>query len=146
MIVIQTSDGGEYMSTSYNSLHGTLVNCIDGTVQLPAIEYAKKIWNVEWVDVITDAAPERILSEAKGLEKADHIHDNIEASLCNQIKKRLAIVSHSDCDINTASDWKKIKMLRRAIEHLKSKHTDAEVMGIWINNEGIPCSLGDEMP
>ena len=132
------------MNTTYNSSHGTLVNCIDGTVQLSAIDFAKKIWNVEWVDVITDAAPERILSEAKDTEKVDHIHNNIDASLCNQRKKLLAIASHSDCDINKVSDRKKIEMLQRAVNHLKSKHADADVIGIWVNGEGIPSSLGHE--
>lgn len=132
------------MNTSYSTAHGTLVNCIDGTVQLSAIDFAKKIWNVKWVDVITDVAPERILSEAKDREEVHHIHDNIEASLCNQRTKRLAIVSHSGCDVNKVSDDRKIEMLRRAVDHLRSKYADADVMGIWVDGEGVPSRLSRE--
>ncbi len=129
------------MNGPYDSTHGTLVNCIDGTVQLSAIDFAKKTWNVKWVDVITDAAPEKILSEAQDREQVDHIHDNIRVSLSNQQTKRLAVVSHSGCDINKVSDDRKIEMLRRAVDHLRSKYADADVMGIWVDGEGILSPL-----
>jgi hypothetical protein len=123
------------MKKQYDSDHGTIVNCLDGTVQLPAINFAKHIWKVSWVDVITEAAPEKILSEAKDKETISRIHQNIESSLCGQQTKRLAIVSHSGCDINKAPDDKKKEMLRQAIGYLKERYTDADVIGIWVDGK-----------
>jgi len=41
----------------------TVINCIDGRIQLPVIEYLKIRFNVEYVDTITEAGPNLILSE-----------------------------------------------------------------------------------
>jgi hypothetical protein len=40
----------------------TVVNCIDGRVQLPVIEFLKNRFGVDFVDCITEAAPVRILA------------------------------------------------------------------------------------
>lgn len=132
------------MNTSYSTAHATLVNCIDGTVQVSAIDFVRKIWNVQWVDVVTDGAPERILSDAKCGGQADHIHTNIETSLCDQRTQRLAIAAHSGCDINEEPDDRKIEMLRLAVNHLKHRYTNAQVIGIWIDHKGLPSSVSCE--
>ena len=124
------------MEKQYESDHGTLVNCMNGTVQLPAINFAKQIWKVRWVDVITEVAPEKILSEAKDQETVNRICQNIEASFCGQQTKRLAIVAHSGCDINKAPDDKKKEMLHRAVDFLKDRYEDTDIVGIWIDNKG----------
>jgi len=123
------------MKSQYNSDHGTIVNCMDGKVQLPAIDFSKHIWKVSWVDVVTEAVPEKILSEAKDQDTISRICQNIEASLCGQQTKRLAIVAHSGCDINRVSDDKKKEMLRRAVGYLKNRYTDADVIGIWVDGK-----------
>ena len=124
------------MKKQYNSDHGTVVNCMDGTAQLPVIDFAKHIWKVSWVDIITEAAPDKILSEGKDKETINHIHRNIEASLGSQRTKRLAIVSHSGCDINGAPDDKKIEMLRQSVAYLTNRYKDTDVIGIWIDGKG----------
>lgn len=123
------------MKSQYNSDHGTIVNCMDGTVQLPAINFAKHLWTVNWVDVITAAAPEKILSEAKDQETINRIFQNIEASLCDQKIKRLAVVAHSGCDINKVLDKKKKEMLCQSVNFLKDRYEDADVVGIWIDGK-----------
>ena len=121
------------MKSNNNSDYGTIVNCLDGTVQLPAIDFAKKLWKVNRVDVITEAAPEKILSETKDRETIERICKNIEASICDQHTKRLAIVSHSNCDINNVSDTNKKDMLSKAIGYLKARFIDIEIVGIWFD-------------
>jgi len=121
------------MKTNNNSDYGTIVNCLDGTIQLPAIDFAKKLWKVNRIDVITDAAPEKILSETKDQKTIERICQNIEASLCDQHTKRLAIVSHSSCDINKVSDKNKKEMLSKAISYLKARYINIEVVGIWFD-------------
>jgi hypothetical protein len=44
------------MENQCNSDHGSIINCMDGTVQLLAIDFAKQIWNVNWVDGETKAS------------------------------------------------------------------------------------------
>lgn len=124
------------MSELYNTDHGTVVNCMDGTIQLPVIEFAKRLWKVGWVDMITDAAPEKILFEAKEKETILRIHQNIKTSLREQKTKHLAIVSHSGCDTNKAPNDKKVEMLHCVVGDLKKIYQDTNVIGIWIDEEG----------
>ena len=121
------------MKSCNNSDYGTIVNCMDGTIQLPAIDFVKKLWKVNRIDVITEAAPEKILSETKDQKTIERICQNIEASLCDQHTKRLAIVSHSGCEINIVSDKSKKEMLLKAVNYLKARYMDAEVTGIWFD-------------
>ena len=43
----------------------TAINCMDGRVQLPVIQYLQKRFNVDFVDSVTEAGPNLILSEAE---------------------------------------------------------------------------------
>lgn len=129
------------MNESYNSNHGTVVNCMDGMIQLPVIEFVKNVWNVGWVDVITEAAPDKILFENSDNETILRIHRNIQISLEGQKAKHLAIVSHSHCDSHKASDNKKVEMLHCIVGNLKRIYPNADVMGIWIDKEEKICQI-----
>jgi hypothetical protein len=121
--------------------YGTVVNCIDGTIRLAVIEFLKFTWKVQWIVVTSEAAPEKVLSEHKDTQTIEHIHNNIRASLFNQSKKRLAVVSHYGCDINKSGEFEKKDMLRKAVDYLKSKYPGVEVMGIWVGKEGKPMNF-----
>jgi hypothetical protein len=41
----------------------TVINCMDGRVQLPVNKYLQKRFNVAYVDSITEAGPVRIISD-----------------------------------------------------------------------------------
>lgn len=121
------------MKCQCNSDHGAVVNCMCGTVQLPVIDFAKKLWKVCWVDVITAIAPEKTLSETQDLAAVNHICENIEASSDKQQIKHLAITAHSECDLNNVSDSQKKEMLCQAARFLQNKYKTVEVTAIWID-------------
>lgn len=41
----------------------TAINCMDGRVQLPVINFLMRRFSVEYVDSVTDAGPVKILAE-----------------------------------------------------------------------------------
>jgi hypothetical protein len=41
------------------------INCMDGRVQLPVIEWLKKEYEADYVDMITEPGPNKILAENK---------------------------------------------------------------------------------
>jgi hypothetical protein len=120
--------------------YGTAVNCIDGEIQQPTIEYLKKVWLVDWVDVITAPAPELLLSECSDNTGIRLINENIQASMAHQERRRVAVVAHCDCIFNTAPTQVKRGMLQGAVRHLRESLTDAEVVGVWIDGDGTPCT------
>ena len=60
-----------------NKKFATAINCMDGRAQEPVIEYMKKSYGVDYVDMITEPGPNRILAENK------------EASIIEFLKKCL---------------------------------------------------------
>ncbi len=47
---------------------GTVINCMDGRVQLPVIAYLQKRFNVTYVDTITEAGPNLLLAQGEDLQ------------------------------------------------------------------------------
>ena len=45
----------------------TAVNCMDGRVQKPVIEYLQKSFGVDYVDMVTEPGPNKILAEGKDI-------------------------------------------------------------------------------
>jgi len=47
------------------SKFATAINCMDGRCQLPVIEWMKKRYGVEYVDMITEPGPDGVLAEGR---------------------------------------------------------------------------------
>ena len=61
----------------------TAINCIDGRVQKPITEFAINKFNVNYVDLITEPGPDKVLSENKALD----IIKSIKRRTLTSIKK-----------------------------------------------------------
>jgi hydrogenase maturation factor len=120
---------------------GTVVCCIDGRIQIPVVEFLRNLWNVEWVDVVTEIAPERLLSDGNEEESVRRIHENITASLVQQLEARLAVASHSGCDCNNVPDEEKREMVRASVRILREAHQDASIIGVWVDETGTVSQL-----
>ena len=46
-----------------NKKFATAITCMDGRIQIPVIEYIKSNYGVDYVDVITEPGPNKILSD-----------------------------------------------------------------------------------
>ena len=67
----------------------TVINCMDGRVQLPVIDRLQDRYKVNYVDSITEAGPVRVLSDEWNSEAAKLIVERVSV-LCG-----LAIVENS---------------------------------------------------
>ena len=63
----------------------TVINCMDGRVQLPVNEYLRRELSVEYVDTITEAGPVRILAREQQSALADSILARVDISINKQI-------------------------------------------------------------
>jgi len=111
----------------------TAINCIDGRVQLPVIEYIKNKYEVDYVDMITKPGPDKILAENKESFVIDSIKKGIEISVNKHNSKLIAIVGHYDCAGNPVDEKMHIKQIRRAIKMVKSWNLNVQVIGVWVN-------------
>ena len=111
----------------------SVINCIDGRVQLPVIRYLQKRFNVDYVDSITEAGPNLILTEAKNTSSTQAIFERLKISVENHHSVGVAIVGHHDCAGNPAPKNDQIVHLQKAIQSIRQQYENIEVIGLWVD-------------
>lgn len=111
----------------------TAINCMDGRVQLPVIEWLKKESSADYVDMITEPGPNKILSENKDRSIIESIKKRVEISIKKRNSKLIAIVAHFDCLGNPTTQDVQFKEIRSAIERVKAWNFDAKIIGLWVD-------------
>ncbi len=113
----------------------TAVNCMDGRVQLPVIEYIKDKYGADFIDMVTEAAPIKILTnDAPAHFAVQSIKRRVEISIERHDSKLVAIVGHYDCAGNPVDEKVQLKQIREAVEVVRSWNPDIRVTGLWVNH------------
>ena len=100
----------------------TVINCMDGRVQLPVIKYLQQRFNAEFVDSITEPGPNLILSEEKSTALLQSILERLKISIEHHKSVGIAVVGHHDCaGIPTPKD-DQIVQLQKAVHLLHQKY------------------------
>jgi hypothetical protein len=106
---------------------------MDGRVQLPVIRYLQKRFNVDYVDSITEAGPNLILSEAENTFSAQAIFRRLKISVKDHHSVGVAIAGHHDCAANPAAKDNQIKQIQKAIQLIRQQYENIEIIGLWID-------------
>ncbi|HEU64798.1 MAG: hypothetical protein KR126chlam4_00086 [Candidatus Anoxychlamydiales bacterium] len=114
-------------------IFATAINCMDGRVQLPVIHWLQKEALVDYVDMITEPGPNKILSENKDRAIIESIKTRVEISTKMRNSKLIAIVGHFDCAGNPTPKDIQLKEIRSAIEIVKDWNFDAKIIGLWVD-------------
>lgn len=107
----------------------TAVNCIDGRAQIPVIEYMKNRFGTDYVDCIT--APGANLAVASG--KAGGILKAVQISAQKHNSAVIAVAGHHDCAANPLPKDEQTVHTVKAVEVIKAAHPEAEVIGLWVD-------------
>jgi len=111
----------------------TVINCMDGRVQLPVIRYLQKRFNVDYVDSITEAAPNLILSEQKDMASIQSILERLKISIENHGSVGIAVVGHHGCAKNSAPRDDQIMHIQQSMHLLHQKNETIEIIGLWVD-------------
>lgn len=111
----------------------TVINCMDGRIQLPVIRYLQKRFNVEYVDSITEAGPNLIISEEKSTILIQAILEKLNISIENHNAVGIAIVGHHNCAGNPAPQNDQIIHIEKAIQFLRQHYKNIEIIGLWVD-------------
>ncbi len=122
----------------------TAINCMDGRVQLPVIRFMQERFQSQYVDIISEPGPNRILSEQKDQQRIDSILKRIDISIHHHQSKGLAVVGHYDCAGNPVNKAEQMLHLQGAMRLLKEYYSDMEIISLWVNEhwqvEEIPLT------
>ena len=109
------------------------INCMDGRVQLPVIRYLQNRFRVDYVDSITEAGPNLILSEDRNTPSTQAIFEKLKISVENHHSVGVAIAGHHDCAGNPAAKDDQIVHIQKAIQLIRQQYKNIEVIGLWID-------------
>jgi len=126
-------EDGQPVASMINKTFATAINCMDGRVQLPVIEFIKKNYHVDYVDMITHSGPDKLLAEGDDQIAVDSIQKRVNISLTRHSSRLIAAVGHHDCAGNPADKATHWKQILRAIKIIESWNYEAKVIGLWID-------------
>jgi hypothetical protein len=99
---------------------GTVINCIDGRVQLPVLRYLEDHYALDFFDSVTEAGPIRIMTERKEQCRLIALKQQIRVSLEAHQSRFIAVVGHHDCAGNPAERTVQEQQIEKALEILKN--------------------------
>ena len=119
-----------------NKTFACAINCMDGRVQDAVKNYMKKNYSVDYVDMITEPGPNKILASpefSEGLVK--NIKKRVDISVNHHGSKVIAIIGHFGCAGNPAEKEEQIEHLKKAKETVKLFGFDAEIILLWVDGD-----------
>lgn len=112
----------------------TAINCMDGRVQLPVINYLKNNYDIDYVDMITEPGAVRIIAEYKDNNLISAIRKNVMISIEKHDSSLIAVIAHHDCAGNPKQEHEQIDQILKSVKILKSWYSSQSIIGLWVNN------------
>ena len=116
------------------SSFGTAINCIDGRVQEPVINWMKKNRNVDFIDLITLEGPDRILFEGFP-DRINILKKKVLVSINAHSSKTIVVAGHHDCAGNPVSKEEHLNHIKESVKVIQSWNFPVKIIGLWINDE-----------
>lgn len=118
------------------------INCIDGRAQDPVTEYMRKTFSVDYIDMITEPGPNKILSEAKDTDIIDSLKKKVAISVGKHNSQIIAIVGHYDCAGNPKNEAAQKEDLRKSINTITSWGFPVKkIIALWLDEKFEPSII-----
>lgn len=111
------------------------INCMDGRVQDAVKDYMKNNYSVDYVDMVTEPGPNKILCESSDKLILENIKKRVEISVNHHGSKIITIVGHFGCAGNPAGKEEQIEQLKKCKEKVLSFGFPAEVILLWVDGD-----------
>ena len=111
-------------------IRATCLNCMDGRVQLPVLHWIKENYQVDFVDVITEAGMDNVLSNQQDITE---VLRSITISVDINKSTRLFVVGHYDCRGTPVEEDRHRQEIIDSVKRLKKNWPGHEIVGLWVN-------------
>src|SRR3989344_4636951 len=91
-----------------------VINCMDGRCQSPVKNYLQEHYKVDFVDMVTEPGPNKILAENQESTVIDNIKKRVAISVDHHGSKVVAVVGHFGCAGNPVEKETQVKHLQEA--------------------------------
>ena len=113
----------------------TVINCMDGRIQLPVLNFLRGRLGVEYVDNITEAGPIKFLAEQTDLGVIQDIFNRINISVNQHGSSAIAVVAHYDCLGNPRPEAEQRVQLAKAVVFLEEHYPQLELLALWVDSD-----------
>ncbi len=118
--------------TKTSGKFGTVINCMDGRVQEPVTQWLKEKHQLDYVDVITEAGPDKMLA-TEFIGPVEYIKNKVEISVSKHGSQVIAIAGHHDCAGNPVTSEEHCEHIKQAVAVLRSWNFPVTVHGLWVD-------------
>ena len=118
----------------------TAINCMDGRVQKSIAEYMQKRFNVDYVDMITEPGPNKILAEGDESDIIESLKKKVGISVKKHNSRIIAVTGHYDCAGNPENEDAQKEHLRKAVNVIDSWGFPVKkIIALWLDENFEPC-------
>ncbi len=108
-----------------------VINCMDGRVQDPVNEWMKDYTGATYIDVITEAGPDRIMASTATASRL--ILKRILVSRDKHHSTHLALVAHHDCAGNPVSKDTHLEHLAHSAKIMATWNLGMTILMLWVD-------------
>lgn len=105
---------------------------MDGRIQDAVKNYLKENYHVAYVDMVTEAGPNKVLAENTNMQVIENIKKRVEISVRHHGAKVVAIVGHIGCAGNPVDKDQQIKHLKKAQQTVAGFGFQTEIILLWV--------------
>jgi carbonic anhydrase len=110
----------------------TAITCIDGRVQQPISDWVKLHTNVDYVDLVTEPGPDKVLSSGPSNLLEDIIR-RARFSVLHHQSPVVAVTGHHDCAANDADREEHIEQILEGVRVVLAHQLGVRILGLWLN-------------
>jgi carbonic anhydrase len=111
-----------------------VISCIDGRVQQPVTDWLTARLSVDYIDTITEAGPDKVLSSGSKTE-VEALMRKVLISVNAHHSRAIAIVAHHDCAGNPVSKKEHVRFLNECVKVVESWGMPLRIITVYVNEE-----------
>jgi hypothetical protein len=97
----------------------------------------KTRFQLDYVDVITEPGPEKVVAEQRNAFQVFSIQQRLTISQEKHGSRHLAVVAHHDCAGNPVDKEKQIQQLQESLSFIRLWGFKGTVVGLWVNENFV---------
>ena len=122
----------------------TAINCMDGRTQIPVTRYMQKRFGAEYVDIVSEPGPNRILAADEDATTIDSIKRRVQLSVERHESLGIAVIGHHDCAGNPSPAVQQTRDTLAAVRRIRKAFPQVPVIGLWVNESWEVEELGPQ--
>jgi len=109
------------------------LNCMDGRTQLPVIQWIMKNYQIDFVDMVTEAGMDGFLADQNSPMGEIHRMVNISTNINKALM--IFVVGHFDCRGNPVDEITHRTQIAAGVKRIQNDYPDKDVIGAWVNDQ-----------